>query len=338
MRKRSKIIIFSLSIILALLMAVFSYFFVGFAPVSENITWGVDFSQMQTELLGLNWKDTYLAIINDLGARNIKLHTQWDWVEGKRGEYYFNDIDWQLTKAKDKEVNVIYVLGIKTGRWPECHNPVWVNNLSEQQQKEVTLKYIKEVVQRYKDNEIITYWQIENEPFFHFGECPDWYYKNDDFIKQEIALVKSLDPSRKIIVSDSGEGSMWLKAARIGDIMGTTIYRDAWMNISDGVGFYFHYFFSPVFYSRKALIVKELYGKDVMCIELQAEPWVSRPFYDVALDEQFETMNIDLFKQNVEYAKGTGLDKFYFWGVEWWYWLKTTQNQPALWDEAKKLF
>ena len=49
-------------------------------------------------------------------------------------------------------------------------------------------------------------------------------------------------------------------------------------------------------------------------------------------------MNPKIFGQNVEYAKQTGLNKFYFWGVEWWYWMKTVQGQPEIWNEAKALF
>jgi len=61
--------------------------------------------------------------------------------------------------------------------------PDWANNLSEQQQKDAFLNYIKAVVERYKDNEAIINWQVENEPLFHFGECPSWYYQNDSFFK-----------------------------------------------------------------------------------------------------------------------------------------------------------
>jgi hypothetical protein len=49
-------------------------------------------------------------------------------------------------------------------------------------------------------------------------------------------------------------------------------------------------------------------------------------------------MNPEMFKEDVEFAKQTGLDKFYFWGVEWWYWMKEKQNQPEIWNEAKNLF
>jgi hypothetical protein len=273
-----------------------------------------------------------------LAAKYIKLHTQWDWVEGENAKFYFNDIDWQLAQAKANGVSIIYVVGMKSGRWPECHIPTWANNLSEQEQKDATLNYIKETVQRYKGDDTITYWQVENEPLFQFGKCPAWYYKDDSFLKQEVALVKSLDPSRKVIVSDSGEGSSWFGVAKIGDIVGTTMYREAWAHISDSFGFNFRYLFSPVFYSRKAFLIQKLFHKNVICIEFQAEPWASKPFFDVPLPEQNKTMNSKIFIDNVEYAKETGFDTFYFWGVEWWYWMKTVQNQPAIWNEAKVLF
>jgi hypothetical protein len=335
MKKTVKIILFFLVVILVLGFAVFCYFFIGKAPASKDITWGVDFSQMQAESLGLNWQEAYSAIINDLGAKNIKLHTQWDWVEGKMDDYYFYDIDWQIDQAKKNNVNIIYVVGMKSGRWPECHIPVWAKNLSKEKQQEEVLEYIEKIVLRYKKSNSIIYWQVENEPLFNFGKCP-WYDK--DFLKKEVELVKSLDPSRQVIISDSGEQSSWFGVAEVGDIVGITMYREVWAHILDGWGFYFKSFLSPVTYWRKAVLIKKIFNKDVMCIELQAEPWASKPFYDVPLQEQEKTMNLEKFKQNIEYAKKTGLDKFYFWGVEWWYWMKTVQNQPQIWNEAKILF
>jgi hypothetical protein len=338
MLKIQMIIFICLSIIFTIMAIVFCYFFVGSAPISKNITWGVDFSQMQAESLKLDWKEVYSAIINDLGAKNIKLHTQWDWVGGKKDDYYFKDIDWQIEQAEQKNVNIIYVVGLKTGRWPECHMPSWVQNLSEQQQKAELLKYVKEIVLRYKDSKAIINWQVENEPLFRFGECPDWYYKNDSFLKEEINLVKSLDPTRQIIISDSGEQSNWFKVGKIGDIVGVTMYRKVWAHVTDGFGFNVNFFLAPVTYWRKALLVKEIFGKDVICIELQAEPWASKLFYDVPLFEQEKTMNPEIFKKNIKYAEATGLDKFYLWGVEWWYWMKTAQSKPEIWNLAKELF
>ncbi len=78
------IIIIFFSLVLVLLC----YFFVGNAPEQKKILWGVNFSQMQAQVLHLDWKQLYLAMLQDLGARNIKLLTQWDWVEGKKDDFY----------------------------------------------------------------------------------------------------------------------------------------------------------------------------------------------------------------------------------------------------------
>jgi len=339
MQKIFKIIIVCLIIILIFFLVGFCYLYFGKTHVSKGIIWGVDFSQSQAEYLKINWKEVYLSIIQDLGVKNIKLHTNWNWVEGKKDNYYFDDIDWQIKQAEQKGVKIIYVIGMKTGRWPECHIPLWVNNLSEQDQQKELIKYINQVVKRYKDSKAIIYWQVENEPLFKFGECPEWYYQNKDFLKEEVALVKSLDPSRKVIISDSGEQSTWFNAAEIGDIVGITMYRNVWAHVTNNLGFNLNYaILNPATYMRKAQIIQKVFGKNVVCIELQAEPWSAKPLMQASVEEQLKSMNLSIFKQDVEFAKSTGLDKFYFWGVEWWYWMKTTQNQPAIWNEAQKLF
>jgi len=359
MLPKNKIII--LLIIIALMSAVFLVYFFIICPSSKikaqsennspvqntiqekndilaqnGITWGVDFSQFQAKYLELDWKEVYSAIINDLGVKNIKIHTNWKLVEPEKDNYSFDDTDWQIQQAEQNNVKIIYVLGMKTGRWPECHIPAWAKNLSEKDQQSELLKYITEVVSRYKSSNAIVYWQVENEPFLQFGNCPIWYYDNDDFLKQEVALVKSLDYSRQIIISDSGEESNWLSAATVGDIVGTTMYRNAWPEGTDTFNTDSYTFLNPKAYTNKAQVIKKMFNKDVIGIELQAEPWT--PIMETSLEQQSETMTPDMFNQDVEFAKQSKLDKIYFWGVEWWYWMKEKQNQPEIWNEAKSLF
>jgi hypothetical protein len=339
MKKKIKMLLIILvSVIVLMGLIVFGYFFIGNPKPAENMKWGVDFSQMQTEMLGLNWKEVFLETISGLGAKNIKLHTQWDWVERQKDDYFWDDIDWQIKTAEENNVKVIYVLGIKTGRWPECHAPSWMPELSVSEQQQKALDYIEKVVERYKNSSAIEYWQVENEPLFKFGECPSWYYDGGKFLQKEIELVKQLDSSRKIIVSDSGEQSLWTKPAKMADIVGVTMYRKVWFHVIDGIGFYYDFPLRPISYFRKAQLINKLFGKEVICIELQAEPWTESVYADSSLDEQKKTMDINQFKKNVEYAKATGLDTFYLWGVEWWYWMKEIQNQPEFWQEAQKLF
>jgi hypothetical protein len=310
-------------------------------PNTENastrigITWGVNFSQSQAEYLGLDWKRTYLAIIEGLGAKNIKLITNWSWIEGKKDDFYFSDTDWQLRQAEQKDVKIVYVVGLKTGRWPECHVPDWAWRLPKDEQQQALLEYLRQVVSRYKDSRAIAYWQVENEPFFKFGKCPYWYYQSDEFLRSEVALVKALDPSREIVVSDSGERSNWQHAAEIGDIVGTTMYR---ANLRNKRGFRSYTFLDPSFYSKKVETIRRLFGKEVICVELQAEPWPSKPLMEAPLKEQLWSMNPVMFKENYEFAESTGIRTFYFWGAEWWFWMKEEQGQPEIWDEAKQLF
>ena len=308
------------------------------AEAKDSITWGINFSQSQAEYLKLDWKELYLAIINDLKAKNIKLITNWNWVEGQQDDFYFADTDWQVKQAERNNVKLVYVLGMKTGRWPECHIPGWANNLPKQDQQRELLKYITQVVLRYRNSKAIQYWQVENEPFFQFGDCPFWYYQTDNFIRTEVGLIKSLDPSRKIIISDSGERSSWTNAAAIGDIVGITMYRNAWTSLTKTFGFESYSFLDPSVYKEKADNITRNFKKEVICIELQAEPWASRPFMEAPIDEQLKSMNLDMFKENIEFARMTGLKTFYFWGAEWWYWIKTQHGHPEIWNQAKQLF
>lgn len=323
-----------------LIVAALALFFVGLlffikAPEREDIVWGVNFSQMQAENLELDWKETYLAILDDLKVENIKLLANWDKIETEKGRYYFDDIDWQVKEAEKRGVKMIYVTGMKSGRWPECHIPEWAKNLSKKEQQEAILDYVEKSVLRYKNNNAIIAWQAENEPLFPFGECP-WRDKN--FLKKEAALIKSLDPGKPVIISDTGEFSLWINAAEIGDIVGTTMYRRVWFHISDMYGFYFVSPFPPAIYWQKALLIKKLFNKDVINVELQAEPWVRDTFLITPLKDQEKIMNLEKLKENIAFAKESGLDTFYFWGVEWWYWLKNDKNKPEIWNYAKRLF
>jgi len=328
-----KIIKRILSVFLISLLIFIGYLFIGTPPEAKEIIWGVNFSQKHAQNFGINWKESYLALLDDLKVKNIKLITHWDLIEPKKDVYFFDDLDWQIKTAEEKEVKILLVIGMKTGRWPECHIPDWANGLSKEEQQKEILELIEKIVLKYGDRISIDAWQVENEPFFPFGECP---WTDINFLKKEIELVKSLDlKNRPVIISDSGEGSFWIRAARLGDIVGTTMYKKVWFH---QLGIYIHYPFPPIFYWRKAQLIKKLFGKKVISIELQAEPWGPTLLYTSPLEEQEKTMDLEQFRQNIEFAKKTGLDTFYLWGGEWWFWLKEKQNRSEIWQEAKKLF
>ena len=317
-----------LLLLLIFIFAIFCYFFLGPSKPAEKITWGINFSQKHAQNLGLDWKETYLALLGDLGVKNLKIATYWDLIEPKEGEYNFNDLDWQIKEAEKREAKIILVIGMKTPRWPECHEPSWAQIQNPKSKIQNLLEYIEKIIERYKTSPAVWAWQVENEPFFSFGECPKL---DKELLKREIDLVKSLD-SRPVIISDTGEFSLWLGAAKLADIVGVTLYRQAWFK---EINSYISYPFPAIFYQRRAELVRGIFNKKTICVELQAEPWGQKLLYDLSLAEQEKTMNLEKFQKNIEFARKTGFDTFYLWGAEWWYWLKDKQNRPEIWNEVK---
>lgn len=309
------------------------YLFVGSAPQAEGIAWGVNFSQKHATNLGLDWQETYTALLDELGVRRLKVSVDWNNVHPEQNRFYFNDVDWQVAEAEKKGAALLLVAGMKTPRWPECHIPEWAMVLGKEAQQKQILSLLEQLVLRYKDSPALWAWQIENEPLFPFGKCP-WIDK--EFLKQEVRLVKSLDASHPVVISDSGELSLWIEAAKTGDMVSTTMYRKVWFH---EVKRYIEYPLPPIFYARKAQFIDTLFGKEVIVGELQAEPWgPGKLLYYTTLEEQEAAFDLAQFRKNIDYAKHTGLREFYLWGAEWWYWLKQTQDDATFWNEAKKLF
>jgi hypothetical protein len=323
-------------IILSILIIFFFILFLlsrGLIYKRENISYGITFSKKQSIGLGLNWKENYLAIFDDLGVKKIRLSAYFNEVEKENNIYTWEDLDWQIEEASKRGAEIILALGMRLPRWPECHPPLWFKNLSEDEKNRETLEYIEKVIKRYKGEEAIKVWQIENEPFLpHFGECPDL---DKDFLDLEIALTRKLD-SRPILISDSGELSLWVPAAKRADIFGTTMYRDTYSNV---LKTYIHYPIEPGFFRFKRNISRLfVHPEKWLVIELQGEPWGPEPFQNLSREERDKTMSYEKFLEIIEFSRKTGFQEFYLWGAEWWYWEKEVNKEERFWREAKGLF
>jgi hypothetical protein len=316
-----------------------TFFWTHPTEAEREIKWGVDYSVSQAKYLGLDPDETYDAIVHDLGVKHIKIHLNWNSLEPQDDVYDFSKLDRQVSVAEQNDVKLILVVGMKTGRWPECHTPTWMNDVDPTARQVKIVEHTKAIVERYKNSQAIEYWQVENEPFLEFGTCPKWYYRNNgELVKAEVALVRELDPARSIIISDSGELSDWTEAAEHGDIVGITMYRNTWNKATETFGLNPYTFLTPKYYSTKAAYIHQRYKKTVISIELQAEPWTAKSLTESKLEIQEQSMNLELFRENVQFAREVDLDAYYFWGVEWWYWMKIKHNKPEIWDEAKAIF
>ncbi len=291
---------------------------------------GVTFSTKFCDELQLDWKETYIATLDELHVKQIRIPVYWDEIEVQEGVYDFSKYDYLIEEGGKRGAKIILSIGRRVPRWPECHNPDWVNHRDDVSVQVATLTTLRTIVNRYKNDSSIEYWQIENEPFLgSFGVCPSL---DENFLKQEFDLVRSLD-ERKIIITGSGELGSWRRQAAIGDIFGSTLYRVVY-NSTFG---YMKYPFPPAYYRLKARMA-DLKPERLMVLELQAEPWVpqGKMIYQ-SKEEIDDTMSLDQFKANLQYSINLNFQRTYIWGVEWWYFQKKYGN-PEYWQIASALF
>lgn len=320
-------------IVLALSVGIL-LFFLAQKTVPDKIIYGMSFNTLYARELGLDWKTVYNAILTDLGVKHLRLAAHWPMTEPINDVYNFTELDYQVRRAQELDVDVIMAVGRRLPRWPECHVPQWAKDLTWEEQQQEILDYITIVVNRYKDNPAVTYWQIENEPFLG-AFAQDHCGKFDEvFFEKEVAHFKSLDSSRPFLVTDSGNLGTWAGAYKNGDAFGTSVYIHFW-NPELGQ---FRTILPPWFYRVKEHLMKLLYGeKETILIELSAEPWLLAPIVDVDIDTQHSRMNITKLNDIIEYAKETRFEKQYLWGAEWWYWLDT-KGYPDMWQRGEELF
>lgn len=327
-RRINRTILFLLGLLICFSIMIFFVYM----PRNSEVTYGVTYSKPFAEYMGLDWKEAYLALLDDLEVRRLRIPAYWTEIEKEKGKYTFDDLDWQIEQAASRGAGIVFVVGQKQPRWPECHIPAWVGDLSYEQRRTEIEETLSTVINRYKDNPAIIAWQVENEPFLPYGECPAI---DEELLDMEIAAVRKLDFTRPIIITDSGELSTWYSAASRADILGTTLYRIVW---NENLG-YVHYPISSLFYRFKAAFIT--YFTDVekiVIMELQGEPWGPKCILEMPLEEQYESMNAEQFRRNIAFVSNVEFSEAYLWGGEWWYWLKTVKGDDRLWEEARKIF
>ncbi len=301
------------------------------ASQTKDVRFGVTFSVKYAEELGLDWKEVYDALLDDMGVRYFRIPVYWSEIEPISGEYDWEKFDYIIERAEDVGAEVIIVVGRRQPRWPECHVPLWAYGNSETVQRVNILSSIDATVKHFRLSPAVIAWQVDNEPLLKmFGECPE---PDTKLIRDEVELVRSIDSTRPIMMTESGELSTWLRLTALSDWIGVSMYRVTWNDIMG----YWTYPLTPNFYRKKAKLIGPVTDK-VIISELQAEPWVKSDIKTETIQEQYYSMNPEIFRKNIRFATETGIGDVLLWGAEWWYWLKEVKGDSDMWDTAYELF
>lgn len=332
-RKTKSVIIVSIIALTGLNYAVAQWYIHKHSK--EPLTLGTTFVSDYAVSFGLDPKATLEAAFTDLGMRQVRLVSYWKNIEPTPGTYDFSGLDWQFDMAEKYDAKVSLALGMRQPRWPECHEPKWLDVAGpENTWKPQLYKYMDAVVTRYKDRPNLVSYQLENEFFMTvFGECKNF---DRSRLVEEFNMVKKLDPHHPIIISRSNNWIGLPLGSPRPDRFGISVYKRVWD--ATFTHRYYEYPLPSWFYSMLGGWAELITGKDMVIHELQAESWTPNglDINDLSIEEQYKSMNPERMKDRIEYGEATGMRDIYIWGMEWWYWLKTTKDRPELWNVVKE--
>jgi hypothetical protein len=301
-----------------------------FTPVKDP-NYGVSFSTKQARNLGLDWKAAFLATVDDLQFKQLRLMSYWDESEAIRGQFNFTDLDWQMNEAAKRGIKVSLGAGLRQPRWPECHEPEWATKLTGNEWKQSLYAYMEIVANRYKNNPALDSWQLENEGMNNwFGTCdlPD-----RQRLIEEFSLMKQWDPNHPVLMSLSDQHGLPINGP-VPDGYGFSVYRIVWNDKFPPNGYM--YYPTPIWYHRlRALIIEQTQHRPTFIHELQMEPWGQQDFKNLSIEEQNKSMSVRQIPKSFMFARQIGMKDIYLWGSEWWYWRKV-HGDPSVWNTVKQ--
>jgi hypothetical protein len=326
-------------VLAALIVFLLGYFFVGMSKVDPETVYGVTWSPVYAEQLGIDNLRGLEAVLDELKVRHVRIPSYWNRLEPVQGQVHFEELDKELDVIAKRGGKAIVVVGATQPRWPECWVPSWAANLPQADREAAQLAHVRAVVGRYATHPAVEKWQVENEPtLIAFGECKD---QRKEFLEQEMEEVRSLElqmlPEAKrhpVVTTDSGELSTWLGFRNFVDAKGFSVYRvvlTPWGNV------WRYWFIPPFFYDRKVALLRP-FIQEFFVSEFQMEPWANAPLPTINVEDQFKIFGIGDFREHLAFAERMGMPRVYFWGVEWWYWMKEQKRHPEFWDEAVQFF
>ncbi|MCR4328415.1 MAG: hypothetical protein NUV53_02745, partial [Patescibacteria group bacterium] len=87
---------------LILLVAVLGFSLKRPASATGVERWGVTFSHQFAQYLEIDWREAYIAVLDELKPPIVRLPVYWDDVEKNEGEFNFETYDFLVDEAEKR--------------------------------------------------------------------------------------------------------------------------------------------------------------------------------------------------------------------------------------------
>lgn len=312
---------------------------------------GISFRPPQIDALGLDARATLRTLL-DYPFQLIRLGAYWNRIESESGVFSFDELDWQIDSAEQAGKQIILCVGpLKTFGYPEFFVPdhylrhpfpehTRIKPSAYSSLLEAATAFIMRLVERYKQRKSIVTWQLEHEAVDPLGVEHSWRL-DIDFVKKEVEALRSVDPSRPIMMNGflptsllvhlsqwwrtRDQGDSLAVAQRLADIVGIDYYpRHALLNVGSRT-LYLDGSRSPWQQQKRQQLLASAraYQQKVMISEGQAEPWegVTTPpshlrqgMYSCLPEQIIANYNTCMRWSRPE----APLYAYLFWGAEYW--------------------
>lgn len=272
------------------------------------------------------------TLLDETGAKYVRINVEWSYVEPAPGEYRFDTIDALLAEANRHGAAVLLGAGVKAQRHPEFYIPGWVLAQAHLSANEVisgdpylhdkALEMIAAVVRHTQAAPAIDAWGADNEPYVASARANNWTLSRE-FVREEVAAIHANDPQRRPVSINHAQHFVfdrrWKNALADGDVLAASLYpfRNYTLLGSERVVPILEIGpFAPNYAAQARAAHAE--GKQFWITEMQAEPWYNGDMRLLSPANPSPNLTPSRFEKNIEYARRSGAGRVYLWGAEWW--------------------
>lgn len=292
--------------------------------------WGFSYSPKYASSLDLDWRQSYIFLLDELKPPSVRVPLYWDETETTPGVFSFERLEFLLAEAHKRNIPVVLNVGYRVFRYPECHVPEWAKTFSQHELEDAERSYLSGVVQYLSETSLavsLEAIQIENEARNQLQKnCPPIPYTQ---LESEVKLFREAFPHIPIVLTWAGDfpPSDYREYIRYGDIVAVSFFPRRWNHVLHIYDEVFSWGRFSIRHIGRERATAQQQGKRFWISEFEAEPW----------GEEKETATPErLLSYKKLLDSYGGAERVYLWGAEWWAW-KAQQGDTTVLEFIKEL-